>query len=97
MNNFTNNIIYQFNWFKESPDSCSRRNNNLAEFFGCKSCYKKTTRLPSFFDTRFINLRFKNASTFWDKKTVERLFLFRAVLVSNRWEILIKNVAKKQA
>jgi hypothetical protein len=46
---------------------------------------------------RIINLRFKNASTFWDKKTVERLFLFRAVLVSNRWEILIKNVAKKQA
>lgn len=46
---------------------------------------------------RIINLRFKNASTFWDKETVEKLFLFRAVLVSNRWEVLIKNVAKKQA
>lgn len=46
---------------------------------------------------RIINLRFKNASTFWDKQTVEKLFLFRAVLVSNRWNIFIKNLAKKQA
>lgn len=46
---------------------------------------------------RIINLRFKNASTFWDKQTVEKLFLFRAVLVSNRWDIFIKNLAKKQA
>ena len=46
---------------------------------------------------RIINLRFKNASTFWDKQTVEKLFLFRAVLVSNRWEIFIKNLAKRQA
>ena len=46
---------------------------------------------------RIINLRFKNASTFWDKKNVEKLFVFRAVLVSNRWDIFIKNVAKKLA
>ncbi len=46
---------------------------------------------------RIINLRFKNASSFWNKNTVEKLFLFRAVLVSNRWNIFIQNLTKKQA
>ena len=45
---------------------------------------------------RIVNLKFKNASTFWDKETVEKLFFFRATLLSNRWEILIQNLAKSR-
>ena len=41
---------------------------------------------------RIINLRFKNASTFWNKKVVERLYLLRAAMLSKRWDILISNL-----
>lgn len=41
---------------------------------------------------RIINLRFKNASTFWDKHTVEKLFALRAAMLSGRWEILMNNI-----
>jgi hypothetical protein len=43
---------------------------------------------------RIINLRFKNASTFWNQQTVEKLYTLRAAVLSKRWEILIGNVAK---
>jgi hypothetical protein len=46
---------------------------------------------------RIVNLRFKNPSTFWSKKIVEKLYLFRAILVSNRWNLFIQNLAKAQA
>lgn len=42
---------------------------------------------------RIINLRFKNAATFWDKARVERLFCLRAALLSKRWDNLINNLA----
>ena len=42
---------------------------------------------------RIINLRFKNAATFWDKKTVEKLYCLRGVLLSKRWDTFIHNVA----
>ena len=45
---------------------------------------------------RIVDLKFKNASTFWNKETVEKLFFFRATLLSNRWEILIQNLAKSR-
>jgi hypothetical protein len=45
---------------------------------------------------RIVNLRFKNPSTFWDKKTVEKLYLFRAMIVAKRWNIFIQNIAKAQ-
>ena len=45
---------------------------------------------------RIVNLKFKNVSTFWNKETVEKLFFFRATLLSNRWEILIQNLAKSR-
>ena len=45
---------------------------------------------------RIVNLKFKNASTFWNKETVEKLFFFRGTLLSNRWEILIQNLAKSR-
>lgn len=45
---------------------------------------------------RIVNLKYKNASTFWDKTIVEKLYFFRAALVSNRWEILIQNLAKSR-
>ena len=41
---------------------------------------------------RIINLRFKNASTFWDKATVEKLFALRAAMLSGRWQILMNNI-----
>lgn len=41
---------------------------------------------------RIINLRFKNASTFWDKQMVEKLFFLRAALLSKRWDILMRNL-----
>lgn len=40
---------------------------------------------------RIISLRFKNPSTFWYKDNVESLFFLRAVCLSKRWNILIKN------
>ena len=42
---------------------------------------------------RIINLRFKNAATFWDKDTVEKLFCLRAALLAGRWNNLIRNIA----
>lgn len=42
---------------------------------------------------RIINLRFKNAATFWDKSTVEKLFCLRAALLARRWDNLIRNIA----
>lgn len=41
---------------------------------------------------RIINLRFKNASTFWKKEIVEKLYFFRAALLSKRWNIVINNI-----
>lgn len=42
---------------------------------------------------RIINLRFKNASTFWDENIVEKLYSLRAAALSKRWDILISNLA----
>lgn len=42
---------------------------------------------------RIINLRFKNASTFWDITTVEKLYFLRAALLSKRWDLLIQNLS----
>jgi hypothetical protein len=41
---------------------------------------------------RVINLRFKNASTFWKKEIVEKLYFFRGAVLSQRWDILIYNI-----
>lgn len=41
---------------------------------------------------RIINLRFKNAATFWKKEIVEKLYLLRIALLTNRWNILINNL-----
>jgi hypothetical protein len=43
---------------------------------------------------RIINLRFKNASTFWEKETVEKLYFLRAALLSKRWDLVMKNISK---
>lgn len=43
---------------------------------------------------RIINLRFKNASTFWNQQTLEKLYTLRAAVLSKRWSILIENIAK---
>ncbi|MEL7196531.1 MAG: hypothetical protein AAFO96_29155 [Bacteroidota bacterium] len=43
---------------------------------------------------RIINLRFKNASTFWNQQSVEKLYTLRAAVLSKRWPILIENTAK---
>ena len=43
---------------------------------------------------RIINLRFKNTSTFWIKENVEKLYVLRAALLTDRWELLINNIAK---
>jgi hypothetical protein len=40
---------------------------------------------------RIINLRFKNASTFWYKDNVEKLFLLRSVCLAKRWDIFMQN------
>jgi hypothetical protein len=40
---------------------------------------------------RIINLRFKNASTFWYKVNVEKLFLLRSVCLAKRWDIFMQN------
>lgn len=45
---------------------------------------------------RIINLRFKNTSSFWLKNNVQRLYVFRAILVSKRWNIFINNLVKLQ-
>lgn len=41
---------------------------------------------------RVINLRFKNASTFWEKGIVEKLYFFRGAVLSRRWGIVIGNI-----
>lgn len=41
---------------------------------------------------RIINLRFKNASTFWNKATVEKLFALRAAMLAGRWKVLMNNI-----
>ena len=43
---------------------------------------------------RIINLRFKNASTFWLADNVEKLYFLRAALVAGRWNIVMDNIAK---
>lgn len=43
---------------------------------------------------RVINLRFKNASTFWLQENVEKLYFLRAALVAGRWDIVMENIAK---
>jgi hypothetical protein len=45
---------------------------------------------------RIINLRFKNASTFWLQKNVEKLYAMRACVLSKRWSILMENLATKR-
>jgi hypothetical protein len=45
---------------------------------------------------RIINLRFKNSSSFWLKNNVQKLYVFRAILVSKRWNIFINNLVKLQ-
>lgn len=44
---------------------------------------------------RIINLRFKNASTFWKIDIVENLYFLRAVLLAKRWNLMINNLAKQ--
>lgn len=44
---------------------------------------------------RIINLRFKNASTFWLEENVEKLYFLRAALVAGRWDILMKNIVRQ--
>jgi hypothetical protein len=41
---------------------------------------------------RVINLRFKNASAFWNPKNVEMLYFLRATLLAFRWNTLIDNL-----
>lgn len=41
---------------------------------------------------RIINLRFKNASTFWLQENVEKLYFLRTALVAGRWNIIIQNL-----
>ena len=41
---------------------------------------------------RIINLRFKNASTFWEKARVEKLYFLRAALLTQRWQTVIQNL-----
>lgn len=43
---------------------------------------------------RVINLRFKNASTFWDEPAVEKLYFLRAALLSKRWDTVIQNLVR---
>lgn len=45
---------------------------------------------------RIINLRFKNAATFWDKDCVEKLFFLRAAVLSNRWDNVIQRLAMRK-
>ncbi len=43
---------------------------------------------------RIINLRFKNASTFWLQENVEKLYFLRAALVAGRWDVVMGNLNK---
>jgi hypothetical protein len=42
---------------------------------------------------RIINLRFKNASTFWEKERVEKLYFLRAAVLSKRWNLVMENLS----
>jgi hypothetical protein len=42
---------------------------------------------------RIINLRFKNAGTFWHKHTVQKLYFFRHIFLSKRLDQLVHNLA----
>ncbi len=44
---------------------------------------------------RVINLRFKNTGTFWLAENVERLYFLRGAVLAKRWDLLIKNLAKR--
>ncbi len=46
---------------------------------------------------RIINLRFKSPSSFWYPENVEKLILMRSVVLSGRWEIMMKNLTKIRA
>lgn len=41
---------------------------------------------------RIINLRFKNSSTFWDQKNLEKLYFLRGALLSKRWNVVMENL-----
>lgn len=41
---------------------------------------------------RIINLRFKNASTFWKIGQVEKLYFLRGALLSKRWDLVFNNI-----
>lgn len=41
---------------------------------------------------RVINLRFKNAATFWYEKNVEKMYFLRAAVLSKRWNTVIQNL-----
>lgn len=43
---------------------------------------------------RVINLRFKNAATFWYDDNVEKMYFLRAAVLSRRWDIVIQNLQK---
>ncbi len=45
---------------------------------------------------RIINLRFKNASSFWKKENVECLYFLRGILLSFRWNMMMQNLIKTQ-
>ena len=41
---------------------------------------------------RVINLRFKNAATFWHDYNVEKMYFLRAAVLSKRWDTVIQNL-----
>lgn len=43
---------------------------------------------------RVINLRFKNAGTFWIKEIVEKLIFLRGIFLAKRWDTLLNNIVK---
>lgn len=43
---------------------------------------------------RVVNLRFKNASAFWNPANVEGLYFLRGVLLAYRWKTLITNIVR---
>jgi hypothetical protein len=44
---------------------------------------------------RVINLRFRNTGTFWCAENVEQLYFLRGAVLSERWKIVIENLAKR--
>jgi len=43
---------------------------------------------------RVINLRFKNAATFWYDHNAEKMYFLRAAVLSRRWDTVIQNLQK---